>query len=440
MVFGLFSRKREPQPDTPDAALSQLRTPSPSVDSASIGKQQSPSREPPLTPSPPPEAQKPIDLYALIQSIPPPTLHSYALSHVHPSSTIHSETLAHLSAFFSELVPPPRLHCVRCHKSYFDVENTDRSCLVAHDDESAEVERVSSKAKGKNTLYETLWGCCGRTVEGDGDMGPPDGWCYEGKHTTDPKRARFRADSTMQDDKLTSCARLRCHEPPRSARKTRKRGRPIADDGGEEDEGEQSSASSSHPSISASPRRRNGKKPRTLPPDETEREAEANLAQMDVGLPPRPSTPTPAPTSPKAKSKSRATKPKPPAPTTAKSLTMPKASSPLVLAPPFVSHSVSPEPPTKARVVVNMKPKSSAPLKPRSSAASLKPKSSAASLKSKPSPGSTPKSGAMEPPASPRRSRKDSSSSSKPRARPKGKTKGLVEVVDSSIDAERAGA
>jgi len=75
---------------------------------------------------------------------------------------------------------------VRCHKSFFEVENTDRSCLVPHDDDSAEVERISlSKAKDLNLAseYETLWGCCGRTVEGDGDMGPPDGWCYEGKHT-----------------------------------------------------------------------------------------------------------------------------------------------------------------------------------------------------------------------------------------------------------------
>lgn len=58
---------------------------------------------------------------------------------------------------------------------------------MAHDDDAAEVERVG---KGRLSLggeggarYETLWGCCGRTVEGDGDMGPPDGWCYEGKHT-----------------------------------------------------------------------------------------------------------------------------------------------------------------------------------------------------------------------------------------------------------------
>ena len=30
--------------------------------------------------------------------------------------------------------------------------------------------------------YET-YGCCGKTVEGEGDLGPPDGWCYEGMHT-----------------------------------------------------------------------------------------------------------------------------------------------------------------------------------------------------------------------------------------------------------------
>ncbi|KAG2742018.1 hypothetical protein P692DRAFT_20879695 [Suillus brevipes Sb2] len=55
-------------------------------------------------------------------------------------------------------------------------------------------------------LNETLWGCCGASVQGTGDMGPLDGWCYEGRHTTDTKRARFRADSTILDDKLVSCA------------------------------------------------------------------------------------------------------------------------------------------------------------------------------------------------------------------------------------------
>ena len=197
MVFGLFSRKRNPsqiidvvsRPDSPeqphpDGPGAQLRTPSPSVNSASVDKQDSPSRDPPLTPSPPPDAladQNATNLRDLIQSIPPQTLHTYTLAQLLPPNVLPSEMIAHLSSFFSQLVPPPRLHCIRCHKGFFEVENTDRSCLVPHDDESAEVERVNSKGKG--TLYETLWGCCGRTVEGDGDQGPPDGWCYEGKHT-----------------------------------------------------------------------------------------------------------------------------------------------------------------------------------------------------------------------------------------------------------------
>ncbi|KAK7053087.1 hypothetical protein VNI00_004408 [Paramarasmius palmivorus] len=269
---------------TSQAANEQLRTPSPSVGSA-VGKtriNESPLHNddnlgPPDTPSPPAHPldadlgliTSPAALYELVSSVPAKTLHEYTLNHLIPPPpdsrraaqlqlpihTPSSITLTHLTSFFSALRPPPRLHCVRCHNFYFDVENSDRSCLVAHDDESAEVERVGV-GKGKSdagTQYETLWGCCGKTVEGDGDMGPPDGWCYEGKHTTDPKRARFRADSSIHNDKLTSCSRLKCYEPKpepedvsssdesekrsrQRKRTTRKRARRADDDGDEERE------------------------------------------------------------------------------------------------------------------------------------------------------------------------------------------------------------
>ncbi|KAK0207066.1 hypothetical protein DFS33DRAFT_1256655 [Desarmillaria ectypa] len=273
MVFSLFSRKVQPD-KTQDAQQlesnpTQLRTPSPSIESSSVGKDQlnpSPTdslHEPPASPSPPLEGDDadlglitdPAALHGLISSIPPKIFHEYTLTHLipptqSPASSSHvpihppsSRTLTHLTSFFSTLTPPPRLHCVRCHKFYFDVENTDRSCVVHHDDESAEVSRVGV-TKSKGAEYETLWTCCGKTVEGDGDMGPPDGWCYEGKHTTDLRRARFRADSSIHDDKLTSCERLRCHDPPplpsdnssppsspRGRKKTtRKRPRPADDD------------------------------------------------------------------------------------------------------------------------------------------------------------------------------------------------------------------
>ena len=62
------------------------------------------------------------------------------------------------------------------------MENADTACRIPHDDDSAIVERVGL-TRGADAGYETLWGCCAKTVDGDGDMGPPDGWCYEGAHT-----------------------------------------------------------------------------------------------------------------------------------------------------------------------------------------------------------------------------------------------------------------
>ena len=237
MVFGFFSRKTHPPPETvplppsPSASTSnanpsppskveknvQLRTPSPSIDSASAAhakvrstspstkiarlsieeRQASPTRRGSLpgpgiltaiAPNPvfvPPEPTV-ESLTTHISAIPPKVLHAYVLARI---PNVPEDTLPTLAALFAELAPPPRLHCVRCHKDYVEVENDDRSCLVAHDDESAEVERVgTAKRAGRvpgtvGATFETLWGCCGKIVEGDGDQGPPDGWCYEGMHT-----------------------------------------------------------------------------------------------------------------------------------------------------------------------------------------------------------------------------------------------------------------
>jgi hypothetical protein len=221
MVFSFFSRKpAQPKPSEANEAGSsqlpnyfqfpaskQLHTPAPSIDSDAIvnRKRPSPSRTvdsdsriplgPSETPSPPPDDAEqvtdPTALLTLITSVPAQTLHSYTLKHLSsaPSSAIllqttatppSPRTLTILTQFFASLTPPPRLHCVRCHRCFFELENTDRSCTVAHDDDSAIVERVRT---GLGAEYETMWGCCEKTVQGDGDMGPPDGWCYEGKHT-----------------------------------------------------------------------------------------------------------------------------------------------------------------------------------------------------------------------------------------------------------------
>jgi len=230
MVFGFFTRKpAAPVETTIEAGPSispqfkfpsptQLHTPCPSIDDSTVQVLPKPKSKPrakpkpkpnpleptnhasldiivpPDTPSPPPEdstVTDPSTLHALISSVPAQTLHAYTLAHlcpVPPSPLPFSVApaaptiLTALTTFFASLTPPPKLHCVRCHRGYFELENTDTACRVPHDDDSAIVERVGL-TKGADAGYETLWGCCAKTVEGDGDMGPPDGWCYEGAHT-----------------------------------------------------------------------------------------------------------------------------------------------------------------------------------------------------------------------------------------------------------------
>ena len=187
-MFGFFSRKQQPaakvsnvQSDDAmavDSEPQQLRTPSPS-EAAFNGLGSHPD-----TTMIPPGPQKsavpptPEALHSLVTSVPPKTLHTYVLDNI-PEAPL--DTLAALASFFVTLSPPPLLHCVRCHDDFTDVDNGDRSCRVPHDDDSADVEWIGRA--GGNSDYETYYGCCGKTVEGEGDLGPPDGWCYEGMHT-----------------------------------------------------------------------------------------------------------------------------------------------------------------------------------------------------------------------------------------------------------------
>ncbi|KAH9034787.1 hypothetical protein EDB84DRAFT_52707 [Lactarius hengduanensis] len=156
-------------------------------------------------------------LRALVSKIDAKTLRAYVLAHL---PTAPPDTLAALASFFAALTPAPRLHCVRCHADYIEVENDDRSCHVPHDEDSRDVEWVGGI--GRNGIeYESHFSCCSKIVEGDED--PPDGWCYEGMHTTDVKRARFREDSTSDDYMLESCDELDCHvigAPPWQPRAT----------------------------------------------------------------------------------------------------------------------------------------------------------------------------------------------------------------------------
>lgn len=215
MFAGLLWRKPQASPSvsqdgpstadgaSPSPVLHQLRTPSPSelaldlVNAAIAKSSEDHSSErdtvapnatvevnPTLAsidPQVDPEAAVKA-LLELLPSIPAKTLHTYTTTHLNrlssvlanppppdssiPAHQIPSNQIPAILSFFSALTPPPKLHCVRCHKDYVEVENNDRSCLVAHDDESAEVERVGrSRVAGETGAeYETIWNCCGKMV------------------------------------------------------------------------------------------------------------------------------------------------------------------------------------------------------------------------------------------------------------------------------------
>ena len=184
MVFGLFGKSKEAVSASaaPDGA-EEIRNPqSPESASAENAPPQTPeviSEEPPNRPlkrsrslsqerdatngqegaSKPPA--NPLELLKRIKTIPPKILRDYLVTRI-PGAPPNE--LDALSTFFVDLVPPPKIHCVRCHQDYVEVENSDRSCHVPHDDESAVVEHVGN-IKNKGSTYETLWGCCNRVVE-----------------------------------------------------------------------------------------------------------------------------------------------------------------------------------------------------------------------------------------------------------------------------------
>ncbi|KAH9015805.1 hypothetical protein EDB85DRAFT_2024062 [Lactarius pseudohatsudake] len=160
----------------------------------------------------------PKALHALVSKIPAKTLHAYVLAHL---PTAPPDTLTALASFFATLRLPTLLHCVRCHTDYTEVENDSRSCRVPHDESSAEAEWVGYSGRN-DSEYESLYLCCGKTVDGEFYDTPLAGWCYEGMHTTDVKRACFRDDATSDDDMLESCVELNCviGAPPRQPRAT----------------------------------------------------------------------------------------------------------------------------------------------------------------------------------------------------------------------------
>ena len=123
-------------------------------------------------------------LYKRVASVPLQTLQSHTLNEIKRLRSANSgnkgdgEDLDVLTRFFAKLYRPPTLHCVRCHQSYVEVENDDRSCVIdEHDPDNVDFVQGTGWDK-----YDTVWRCCERRTEGY-EGSEPDEPCFEGRHT-----------------------------------------------------------------------------------------------------------------------------------------------------------------------------------------------------------------------------------------------------------------
>lgn len=93
--------------------------------------------------APPPTADSLTGLRELVTSVPPKALHIFVMQRLDAPGakkgkgkranenvfpTLEADFPV-LSAFFSGLVAPPKLHCKRCHSDYTEIENGPRSCV-----------------------------------------------------------------------------------------------------------------------------------------------------------------------------------------------------------------------------------------------------------------------------------------------------------------------
>lgn len=93
------------------------------------------------------------ELQDRVRGVPLCTLRDYIISSL---SKPASEDTGSVLRFFASLQIPERLHCARCHMSYYEEENTRTSCKMEHDEEPEDDDYGP---------FEAQFMCCGEYVE-----------------------------------------------------------------------------------------------------------------------------------------------------------------------------------------------------------------------------------------------------------------------------------
>jgi hypothetical protein len=111
------------------------------------------------------------------------------------------------------------LHCVRCHKSYVEQENTYRSCEIAHEepdylDDSGSSDYPCSEPDSEDSRGDShemmRYPCCGERIredEADRRRAP----CVSTKHTTDPRHVEYYVGEVVLPPKREGHLELNRH-------------------------------------------------------------------------------------------------------------------------------------------------------------------------------------------------------------------------------------
>ncbi|KAG8712054.1 hypothetical protein FRC08_015096 [Ceratobasidium sp. 394] len=94
------------------------------------------------------------------------------------------------------------LHCVRCHRKYFESENTNSSCKIEHDEPEDEGILVY---EGHNKKRMHRYPCCDESFPLDSDSEPTSTICYTDWHTTDPEDVEYERNKTVQTCEEAGC-------------------------------------------------------------------------------------------------------------------------------------------------------------------------------------------------------------------------------------------
>jgi hypothetical protein len=103
------------------------------------------------------------------------------------------------------------LHCVRCHETFNDADNSDKACTIEHD-----TELFVGSRNGMSSWYTGYLTCCGADYKFhryySKDKADP-AYCFQGKHTTDPNDVDYTIAEDPKDSTIIPCGEsCKCSE------------------------------------------------------------------------------------------------------------------------------------------------------------------------------------------------------------------------------------